>query len=404
MDRNVSANLTDAEASFLVDFRRDLHMHPELAWEEHRTAAKVAGAAREAGLEVREGVAGTGVVAVLRGTGATPRGGVRRTILIRADMDALPLQETPGRPFGSTVPGRMHACGHDAHTAMAITAAKVLARHRDSLPGNVVFAFQPAEETDGGAAPMIAAGALLDPRVDAAIAIHLANTIQVGQIAAQPGPVSAATDGFVIVIRGKGGHAARPHLSVDPIAVAGQMITALHTLMTREKSPAQPGVLTIGAIHGGTAGNIIADTCELRGTLRTYDPALRTELRSRVVEVAEGTAHTFRATASLEWDGGAYPPCVNDAAITDLVRDVAGTVVGPGNVVTHEPSLGGDDMAYFLEAVPGCYMRLGSANSARGIDGPGHSPRFDIDEDCLPIGVDVLVQTAQAYLAGRSEN
>ena len=391
---------TPEDDRLVIDVRRDLHMHPELAWEEVRTAGRIAELARAAGLDVREGIAKTGVVAVLRGGATSPETG-RRTILIRADMDALPIHEaTAGRPHASTVPGRMHACGHDGHVAMAITAAHVLARGRDNLPGDVVFAFQPAEETDGGAAPMIAAGALTDPKVDAAIGIHLANTIQVGQVAAQPGPVTAATDGFIITIRGRGGHAARPHLSVDPIAIAAQLIPSLHILMTREKSPAQPGVLTIGAIHAGTAGNVIADACELRGTLRTYDPAVRAHLRRRVEEIASGVASTNRGTADVEWDGGAYPPTVNDAHVTSVVRRVAADVVGAENVVVHEASLGGDDMAYFLEAVPGCYFRVGSANAAKGIDGPGHSPRFDIDEDCLPIGVDVLVGTAVAYLSG----
>lgn len=391
---------TPDDTRLLVELRRDLHMHPELAWEEFRTAGRVAQLAREAGMEVREGIAKTGVVAVLRGQGPAPTTG-RRTMLIRADMDALPISETTvGRPHASTVLGKMHACGHDGHVAMAVTAARVLARNRERLPGDVVFAFQPAEETDGGAAPMIAAGVLDDPKVDAAIGIHLANTIPVGQVAAQSGPITAATDGFVITISGRGGHAARPHLSIDPIAIAAQVIPSLHMLMTREKSPAQPGVLTIGAIHGGTVGNVIAEACVLRGTLRTYDPTLRSYLRRRVQEIAEGVAVASRGTAAVEWDGGAYPPTVNDAHVTSIVRNIASDIVGQSNVVVHEASLGGDDMAYFLEAVPGCYFRVGSANAAKGIDGPGHSPRFDIDEDCLPIGVDVLVGTTVAYLAG----
>lgn len=384
----------------VLELRRDLHMHPELAWEEVRTAGRIAELARNAGLEVREGVAKTGVIAVLRG-GATPPASGRRTMLIRADMDALPINEaTAGRPHASTSPGKMHACGHDGHVAMAVGAACVLARGRANLPGDVVFAFQPAEETDGGAAPMIAAGALVDPKVDAAIGIHLANTIEVGQVAAQPGPVTAATDGFVLTIRGKGGHAARPHLSVDPIAIAAQVIPSLHMLLTREKSPAQPGVLTIGAIHAGTAGNVIADSCEMRGTLRTYDPEVRTYLRRRVEEVTASVAAANRGSAVVEWDGGAYPPTVNDPHVTAIVRQVAAGVVGDANVVVHEASLGGDDMAYFLEAVPGCYFRVGSANTEKGINGPGHSPRFDIDEACLPIGVDLLVGTTVAYLSG----
>ncbi|HEX2325752.1 MAG TPA: amidohydrolase [Chloroflexota bacterium] len=401
--------LTDADRQFVVDFRRDLHRHPELAFEEHRTAGRVADVLREAGLEVRTGIGGTGVLGVLRGAGSAGAAGTSgspgktgktgRTILIRADMDALPVQEAPGRPYGSQEPGKMHACGHDGHTAMALTAARVLARSRERLPGNAVFAFQPAEETTGGAARMIQEGALRDPRVDAAIGFHLANTLPVGQIAAQPGPITAATDGFVLTITGKGGHAARPHLSVDPVAVSFQVGTALHTLMTRERSPALPAVLTIGAIHGGTAGNVIADSVELRGTLRTYDPQLREHLRRRVEEVSTGIAVALRAGARLEWDEGAYPPCVNNPDVTALMQRAAVAVLGAEALVEHEPSLGGDDMAFFLAAVPGCYARLGSANAGAGLDAPHHSARFDFDEAALPIGVQVLVRATLDFLS-----
>jgi amidohydrolase len=317
-------------------------------------------------------------------------------------MDALPVQEADGRPYGSQVPGVMHACGHDGHVAMAVAAAHALARRRDGLKGNVVFAFQPAEETTGGAQLMIDQGALRNPNVDAAIGIHLANTLRVGQISAQAGPITAATDGFVLTIHGRGGHAARPHLSTDPIAAAFQVGTALHTLMTREKSPAQPGVLTIGAIHGGTVGNVIADLVELRGTLRTYDPALREHLKRRVEEVADGVAAAFRARAELEWEEG-YPPTVNDPAITALVQRAAAEVVSPQGLVEHEASLGGDDMACFCAAVPGCYFRVGSANPDQGLDAPHHSPRFDFDEAALPIGAEVLVRATLEFLEDSAE-
>jgi len=399
MAASVAANeslLADTDRALVVALRRELHRHPELAFEEYRTAARVASLLSEAGLEVRTGVARTGVVAVLRGRAGAS--GSERTLLIRADMDALPVQEVPGRDYGSAQAGVMHACGHDGHTAMAAVAALVLARHRDALSGNVVFAFQPAEETTGGAELMIAEGALDDPKVDAAIAIHLANTLRVGQVAVQPGPVTAATDGFRLTIYGKGGHAARPHLSVDPIAVAFQVGTALQTLMTRERSPSQPAVLTIGAIHGGTVGNVIADEVVMLGTLRTYDAALRELLKERIAAVTEGIAAALRARASLAWDPGAYPPTINDPVITALVRRAAETVVGPSGLVEHEPSLGGDDMAFFCAAVPGCYFRVGSGNPERGLDAPHHSARFDIDEDALSIGTEILVRAALDYL------
>ncbi len=388
--------LTREDRDHVIALRRELHQCPELGFQEHETARRVAEELRAAGLDVREGIAGTGVVGVLRGGEGVASA---RTMLIRADMDALPVQEADGRPYGSRNAGRMHACGHDGHTAMALTAARVLAGGRNALPGNVVFAFQPAEETTGGAEPMIRAGILNEPKVDAAIGIHLANTLRVGQVAAQSGPITAACDGFVLTIHGKGGHAARPHLSVDPIAVAFLVGPALHLLMTREKSPAQPAVLTVGAIHGGTAGNIIADTVELRGTLRTYDPDLRRHLKQRVQETVEGIAASMRARAEIEWDES-YPSTVNDPAVVALVQRAAAEVVGQDQLVEHEASLGGDDMAYFCAAVPGCYMRIGSANPAQGLDAPHHSPRFDFDEDALPIGAEILVRATRKFLGG----
>lgn len=385
--------LEAADREFVVQLRRELHRYPELAFEERETSRRLAGVLGEAGLEVRTGLATTGLLGVL--SGARPG----RTMLIRADMDALPVEEAAGRPYGSLVPGKMHACGHDGHMAMAATAARVLARRRQTFSGNVVFAFQPAEETTGGAALMIQDGALADPRVDAAIGLHLANTLPVGQIAAQPGPITAASDSFVLTVTGRGGHAARPHLSVDPVAVSFQVGSALQTLMTRERSPAQPAVLTVGAIHGGTAANVIADRVEMRGTLRTYDPELRRHLKQRVEEMVGGVAGAMRAGATVRWDEG-YPPTVNDPRITTLVAQAAAEVVGAAGLVGHEPSLGGDDMAYFCAAVPGCYARMGSANAELGLDAPHHSARFDFDEAALPIGVEVLVRATLTFLNG----
>jgi amidohydrolase len=385
--------LTADDQAFAAGLRRELHQRPELAFEEHETARRVAGILAGAGLEVRTGLARTGVLGILRGD----RPG--RTMLIRADMDALPVQEAPGRPYGSRVAGKMHACGHDGHVAMAATAARVLARARASLAGNVVFAFQPAEETTGGAELMIKAGALDDPQVDAAIGIHLANTLPLGQVSAQAGPITASTDGFRLTITGQGGHAARPHLCVDPIVVTFAVGTALQTLVTRERSPAQPAVLTVGAIHGGTAGNVIADEVELRGTLRTYDPAVRRHLKQRMEELVTGIAGAMRAGARVEWDEG-YPSTVNDPQMVDLVRQAAAQVVGEAGLVEHEASLGGDDMAYFCAAVPGCYFRVGSANAAEGLDGSHHSARFDFDERALGIGAEILVRATLEFVAG----
>ncbi len=385
--------LEAADREFVVQLRRELHRYPELAFEERETSRRLAGVLGEAGLEVRTGLATTGLLGVL--SGARPG----RTMLIRADMDALPVEEAAGRPYGSLALGKMHACGHDGHMAMAATSARVLARRRQTFSGNVVFAFQPAEETTGGAALMIQDGALADPRVDAAIGLHLANTLPVGQIAAMPGPVTAATDSFVLTVTGRGGHAARPHLSVDPVAVSFQIGSALQTLMTRERSPAQPAVLTVGAIHGGTAANVIADRVEMRGTLRTYDPELRRHLKQRVEEMVGGVAGAMRAGATVRWDEG-YPPTVNNPRITTLVAQAAAEVVGEAGLVGHEPSLGGDDMAYFCAAVPGCYARLGSANAELGLDAPHHSLASTSTEAALPIGVEVLVRATLTFLNG----
>ena len=384
-----------ADRDYVIQIRRQLHAHPELAFEEHETSRCIADSLKALNLELTPHLATTGLKAVLRGAHPDSK---NKTILIRADMDALPVDESQTRPYASKLKGKMHACGHDGHVAMALGAARQLTKLKDQLRGNVVFAFQPAEETTGGAELMIQQGVLQNPKVDAAIGIHLANTLRVGQIAAQPGPITASTDGFILTITGKGGHAARPHLGVDPIAVAFQIGPALHMLMTRERSPAQPAVLTVGAIHGGTAGNVIADFVELRGTLRTYDPLLRQTLKRRVHELVTGIAAAMRAEARLEWEAGSYPPTVNDPVIVALVRQAAQEVVGPDGIVEHEASLGGDDMAYFCAAVPGCYMRVGSANPEKGLDAPHHSARFDFDEDALDVGVQMLVRTTQLFL------
>ena len=390
-------DLLPEDRDFVVRLRRDLHRHPELAFEEHRTAERVAALLGKSGLEVRTGLAGTGVLGVLRGEGAGD-GAAGRTLLIRADMDALPVDEVPGREYGSLVPGAMHASGHDGHTAMAVAAARVLARRRASLPGNVVFAFQPAEETTGGAALMIQEGALLDPSVDAG------RRLPPGQHPPRrPARRPAGADhGGDRRLRADDHRQRQPRRPAAPLGRPGG-----DQLPDRERPanphdpgalPAQPAVLTVGAIHGGTAGNVIADSVELRGTLRTYDPRLRTHLKLRVEEMVAGIAAAMRAGAALRWDEG-YPPTVNDPRITALMQRAIAGAVGTENLVEHEPSLGGDDMAYFLAAVPGCYVRLGSANPARGLDGPAHSARFDFDEDALAIGVDVLVRAALDFLA-----
>lgn len=377
-----------------VALRRDLHAHPELGFQEERTAAEVARRLRALGLEVKTGVARTGVVALLRGAHPGP------TVLLRADMDALPLQEENQVDYASTVPGVMHACGHDAHTAILATAAKVLWARRDRLHGNVKLVFQPAEESPGGARPMIEAGVLEDPPVAAAFGLHLWNDFPVGRVAVCPGPLLASVDKFEITIVGRGGHGAAPHQAVDPIVTAAQLILALQTVASRWVDPLQPVVLSVGSIHGGSAFNIIPDRVTLVGTLRAFDRELVARLPARVEEIVRGI--TAAAGATFEWQHTPYyPPTVNDRARAEVVHAAAAAVVGPERIATDTKTLGGEDMSFFLERVPGCFFFVGSNNPARGLVHPHHSSRFDVDEDALPVGMAILVGTVERMLKAR---
>jgi amidohydrolase len=378
----------------LSETRRRVHQHPEMGFEEVQTAALVAERLAALGLEVRTGVARTGVVGLLRG--ARPG----RTLLLRADMDCLPVDEATGAPYASKTPGRMHACGHDGHVAMLLGAAECLAARRDRLAGAVKLVFQPAEEGPGGARPMIEAGVLESPRVDAAFGIHLLNDYPVGTVALRPGALMAATDRISLVVRGRGGHGAAPHQTIDAVLVAAHVVTALQAIAAREVAPAVPVVVTIGTIHGGFRYNVIAPEVELTGTVRSFDAALRKELPGRIERIARGVAAAFGAEVTAEYDFG-YPATVNEPGMTALVREAAAQVVGAAGVVGDmTPLMGGEDMSYFLEAVPGCFAFIGSANAARGLAHPHHSPRFDFDEAALPIGVQLFVRVVERYLGG----
>ncbi len=375
----------------LVSLRRDLHAHPELGFQERRTARLVAEHLRAAGLAVREGLADTGVLGRLNG--AQPG----RTIMLRFDMDALPVSEETGAPYASQSPGMMHACAHDGHVAIGLTLAKLLARHSGELHGSVVFAFQPAEEGQGGAERMIADGAL-KPKPDLALVLHLWNPLPLGQAAISPGPVMAAADLVRIRVRGKGGHGAFPHQTVDPIVTAAQIVTALQTVVSRNVDPLATAVLTMGTIHGGTAFNIIADEVELTGTVRTFAAAVREQVLSRLVAIAQGTAAALGATAEVAIKP-ISPAVVNDLAATRLVHEAAAAILGEAQVLDAYQTMGAEDAAFFLQAVPGCYFFLGSANPERGLDAPHHSPRFDFDEAVLPLGVAILAEAVARYLA-----
>jgi amidohydrolase len=375
-------------AESLVAWRRTLHQTPELGFEEHVTARFVANLLTELKLEVETGVAGTGVVAVLRAPRASSP-----PVLLRADMDALPIEEEGGRPYGSQVSGKMHACGHDGHMAMLLGAATVLAACADRLTRDVVFCFQPGEEGFGGAEAMIREGVLTRHGVAEAYGLHLWSLFPAGTIHVRPGPTMAAQDEFVATMRGRGGHGALPHRAIDPIVAAAQAIVALQSVVARSIDPIQPAVVTVGSLHAGSAANVIPDEAKMLGTMRSFDEGVRETLRTRVREVLEGSAAAAGCRVDFELHPG-YPAVVNDAAAVARVRRHAADVVGERNVVEPDPMAAAEDFAYFLRQVPGAFAFVGAGNEARGITAPHHSPRFDIDEAALPIGAELLARIA----------
>ncbi len=384
----------DERVPDLVAMRRDLHEHPELAFEEVRTSGIVAQRLRSLGLEVQTGIAKTGVVGLLRG-GASAADA--KTIAIRADMDALPIHELNNIEYRSQTDGKMHACGHDGHTSILLTVADILSQRRAELTGNVKFIFQPAEEQIGGAEPMVKEGALNG--VDGIIGLHLISNHPLGLVGVRAGTVFASADRFVLTVRGKGGHAAMPNGAIDPIVASAYTITALQTLISREISPFSPAVITIGTINAGTAFNIIPETAVMQGTMRAYSIEDREKLLRRISEVATGVVTSLGATCDIErFDG--CPPCVNDPAMTELVRKAAVATVGEKNVDTGEDVLtaGSDDMGVFLNTVPGCYFIVGSGNKAKETDYSHHHPRFNVDEDALPTAVEVLTRAALDFI------
>jgi amidohydrolase len=377
----------------MVALRRDFHRHPELSFEERRTAEIIAERLHRAKLEVRTGIARTGVVGVLRGD----RPG--RTVAWRADIDALPLTEVLDAPFASGTPGVMHACGHDGHTAIAITLAELLAARRAEVPGTAVFVFQPAEELLGGARPMIDAGVLDDPRVDEVYGLHLTTQTPAGLVTARPGPTLASADAFEIEVRGQGGHGAYPHLSVDPVTAAAHILIGMQHLVAREVSAQETAVLTVGQIQGGTKNNIIPATAVMRGTLRTFDAGVRAQILARLGAFAADLARAYRAEAALKLGDMRCDGVVNHEAQTGFVRACAEAEVGAGAVSAGEPSMASDDMTYFLQARPGCYFRVGIA-PGHGRPAPHHAPEFEMDERGLPVGLRVGLNVMLHALAG----
>ncbi|HEX8997771.1 MAG TPA: amidohydrolase [Ktedonobacterales bacterium] len=375
----------------LVADRRHFHQNPELGFQEHDTAAYVAERLRSLGVETQTGVAQTGVVGLIRGRAPG------RTVLLRADMDALPLTEETNAPYASQRPGAHHACGHDGHTAMLLAAADVLMRHRDEFDGTVKLVFQPAEEGPGGAEPMIAAGVMENPHVDACFGLHLANDYPVGIVFVRGGPIQASADEFEIVVHGVGGHGSAPHQTVDAVAIGAAIVNELQRIISREVDAFDQAVISVGSFHAGTRNNIIAPRATLNGTIRTLNAETREFLHKRIREVARGVAAASRAEAEVKIIKG-YPVTINDVAMAQFARGVAETVVAPDKVLEGRPIMGSEDMSYFLNAAPGCFIFVGSANKERNLHHPHHSPLFDFDEAALPIGVELLTKLAMTYL------
>jgi amidohydrolase len=374
----------------MVAWRRDFHRHPEIAFEEKRTSAVVREFLESLGLAVRP-AASTGLVAVLEGRTAG------RTVALRADMDALPVEEVGGREYCSLNKGAMHACGHDGHMAMLMAAAKILAGRKRDISGRVVFLFQPAEERPpGGAIKMVEEGTL--DGVDAVFGLHLWQSFPTGKVGVIPGPMLAQADNFDLVVRGKGGHGAMPHTAVDPIMAAAQIVMNCQTIVSRSVDPLKPCVVTFGTIHGGTTHNIIPGEVRLSGTVRTFDPAVQVLAEKRLRTIAAETAKAFGASCRVKYEVG-YPAVVNDPAMVDFVVGVAKRALGKECLQKFDPIMGGEDFAYYLQKVPGAFIFLGAGD---GHESPHHHPAFDIDEKALPAGALLLVSLALEYLRART--
>lgn len=384
---------SQALAPQLVADRRHLHRHPELAGHEQETSRYIAGRLSALGLSPKLLLEETAATVDITGDG--PAGPV---LLLRADTDALPIQERgEERPYRSEVPGVMHACGHDGHIAIALAAAELLSSHRDQFGGMARIVFQPAEETAGGAERMISAGVMDSPAVQAALGLHLWSGQQVGRVGVRNGAIFASADEFAVEIRGRGGHGALPHQALDPIPIASLVVLALQTLVSRETSPFSSTVVTIGTFSSGQAFNVIPETSQLTGTVRAFTEAERERLLRRIGEVAQGIAGAFGATATMKLGAGC-PPVVCDPGMADLVRRAVADSPGT-ELIDPEPLTVGDDVGLFLRLVPGCYFLLGAGNESSGITAPHHHPDFDIDEACLPIGAEVMTRAALTFLA-----
>ena len=385
------------QAASIAAVRRDIHAHPELCFQEQRTADVVAAKLTEWGIPVHRGMGKTGVVGIVK------NGTSGRALGLRADMDALPMQEFNTFAHASRNAGKMHACGHDGHVAMLLAAAQHFAKNRN-FDGTVYLIFQPAEEGGGGAREMINDGLFEKFPMEAVFGMHNWPGSQVGQFAVSPGPVMASTSEFRITIRGKGGHGAMPHLGIDPVPVACQMVQAFQTIVSRNKKPIDAAVVSVTMIHAGEATNVIPDSCELQGTVRTFTTEVLDLVEKRMRKVAEHTASAHDATCEFEFHRN-YPPTINSKAEAEFARGVMASIVGAQNVQVQEPTMGAEDFAYMLQAKPGAYCFIANGDGSHREMGHGggpcmlHNPSYDFNDDLIPLGATYWVRLAEAWLA-----
>lgn len=380
--------LVHQHKDLIVKTRRDLHRIPEPAFTEEKTSTYVAQYLKKEGLEVQTDIAGHGVVGLMR----LPDAG--KTLMIRSDMDALPITEQTGLAFASIHDGAMHACGHDGHMAMVLGAVTILNKVKDRLKGNIKFVFQPAEERAAGARPMIEAGIMENPKVDYAIGCHVWPDIPEGYMGVKAGALMAAIDRFDLKIIGKGGHGAMPHMCVDALEVGTQVVNGLQRIVSRHMSPLNPTVVTVGSFHAGTAFNIIPGEAEMCGTTRTFDRDIWNSFPERIENIVRGVCQAMGAEYELQYTRGC-PPAVNDEGMAEVVRRCAREVVGEDNVVDPEPTMGGEDMSFYLEKAPGCFFFVGVGR--RGC-APVHNPKFDFNEEILLSGIETYCRVALELL------
>jgi hippurate hydrolase len=385
-----------ADAASIATLRRDIHAHPELCFQEERTSDLIAKALTDWGIPVHRGLGKTGVVGIVK------NGTSDRAVGLRADIDALPMTEHNHFAHASTYPGKMHACGHDGHTAMLLAAAKHLAKHRN-FDGTVYLVFQPAEEGGGGAREMIKDGLFKLFPMEAMFGAHNWPGMAAGQFALKNGPVFASSNEFKITVRGKGGHAALPHVGVDPVPVACQMVQGFQTIITRNKRPIDAGVISVTMIHAGEATNVIPDDCVLEGTVRTFTLEVLDLIERRMQAVAESIGAAFDCTVEFSFSRN-YPPTINHPKETEFVRSVLTDMVGSDNVQEFEPTMGAEDFSYFLQEKPGCYFLIGNGDGSHRVGGHGlgpcmlHNPSYDFNDELIPLGGSMWVKMAEQWL------